>query len=89
MGHRRSKKISARLNPDNDIDRCGAIVGSQGINRFAEAIPVFQQRGDVVEIDARLGEVRHFADKIFQIGGHAAIVASALGSPESPAALLQ
>src|SRR6476660_3816797 len=46
---------------------------SQSVHRVAKALLVFQQRGDVVKIDAGLGEIGYFADEFFQrVSGHAA-----------------
>ena len=52
---------------------------------YSKTISVFQKGGDVVEIDARLGKIRHFADELLEVvgrcgqircvSGHAAIVA--------------
>ncbi len=58
------KEVAARFDADDDIDRGGFIVIAQSVDGFAKACFVLKQRGDVVEIDARLGEIGDFADQL-------------------------
>ena len=50
----RSEEITARFDADDDINRRFPVVILERIYRFAEALFIFQERGDVVEVDAGL-----------------------------------
>ena len=60
------EEIAARFDADDDINGLfGEVVGAQGGNGFAKAGFVFEQRGDVVEVDAGFGKIGDFADELF------------------------
>ena len=62
MGHGRSKEIAAGFDADHDVDGFPAIVLLQGVDRLSESVLVFEQGGDVVELDSWLGKVGDLAD---------------------------
>lgn len=66
-GHGWGEEEAARLNADYDIDRSGAIGGFEARDYGAQPFAVLHQSGDVVEIDAWLREIWHFADERFQM----------------------
>src|ERR1051325_7396259 len=59
---RRSKDETTRLDPDHRADFLALKLRGQRINRIAQSLGMFQQRRDVIKIDAGLGKVRHFAN---------------------------
>ena len=65
VGDGGSEDETAGFDPHNDFDSLPFIRGPQIVDHRAETRGVFQQRGDVVKIDAGLGEIRHFSDKRF------------------------
>ncbi len=63
VGHGRGEEVAARLNADDDIDRMLAIMILQGVYGFTESGFVFEERSNVEEVDAGLGEIRDFPDE--------------------------
>ena len=62
VGDRRAEDEAAALDADDEVDALAAYGVGQRVDRQLEALGVPQQRGDVVEQDARLGEVRDVAN---------------------------
>jgi hypothetical protein len=67
MSHRRRENKPASFNAHNGIDFLIPISLRQPVNYGLQAARVFQQRGDVIKQNARLGEIRYFADHAFQV----------------------
>ena len=63
VGHRRGEDEAARLDADDGVDLLPLELGGERVDDPAEALGVLQERRDVVEVDARLREVRHLADE--------------------------
>ena len=62
---RRRKNKPARLHANHRINLLTFKLRSKRVNRVAQAFGMFEQRRDVVKIDAGLGKVRHFANQGF------------------------
>ena len=61
VGERGAEDESAGFDAEDEVDLAFKIVGGERVDEHGEAGAVFEQRGDVVEEDARLGEVGHGA----------------------------
>ena len=61
-GNRAAEPEPTRLRAENEIRLALARPRSELLDGLRERIPVEQERRDVLEADARLGEVRDFAD---------------------------
>src|ERR1051326_7462994 len=59
---RGSKDEPASFYAEYDVNLGFRVVRLQSINDIVKAFPVFEQRGDVVEENARLGKIGNFAD---------------------------
>src|ERR1041384_7549790 len=59
---RRRKDETTRLDADHRVDLPPQKLETQRITRIAQSLGIFQQRRDVIKIDAGLGKVRHFAN---------------------------
>ncbi len=70
IGQRRPKDESARLDPQHQVDIALDVVGGQRVDQLGEAGLVFQQRGDVVKQNPRLGKIRHRAHQRLQVLPH-------------------
>ena len=62
MGHGRSKEIPARFDSHNHVNCRTPIVVAKRVNGLPKAFLVFQQGRNIVKIDARFREIRHFTD---------------------------
>jgi hypothetical protein len=69
MRHGGREEVAARFDADHDVDGGVAIVILERVDGLAEAGFVFEQGGDVVEIDAGLGPVLDLSDERFQVAG--------------------
>ena len=67
IGDGGSDDEAARFNAEDQVDWAGGVALSQAIDDPLEPGRVFQQGGDVVEIDAWLREVGDFADEGFEL----------------------
>src|SRR6266702_3981820 len=63
---RRAEDEPARLDTEHQVDLLADVVRRQRVGQLCEALLVLQQRGDVVEQNARLGKIRNGADKVLQ-----------------------
>ncbi len=68
-----SEDEAARFDADYRIDFRVLVVGLETVDDSAQPGRILQQRGDVVEENARLGEIGNFANKGFQ-GFHERVV---------------
>src|SRR6185437_11942283 len=85
--HGRRKEVTASFDADDDIDGRFTIVLLQSIDGVAKSLLVFQQRSDVVEVDAGFRKIGDFTDQLLEMVlcgrrgrcfcGHAAILARA------------
>lgn len=82
---RRREDESAGLDADDDVNFLVDVILSERVNQHRESGPVAQQRGDVVEEDSRLGEIRNGADDFLErlaidswLVGHSRFVTHAL-----------
>gem|GEM_PF-123761 len=67
IGERGGENEAARFDAQNIIRlQRGDLLG-QPVDHLPESGPVFQQRGDVVEKNARLRKIWNFADQLFQL----------------------
>src|SRR6185437_13001478 len=66
ISQRRPEDKAARLNAEDQVDVLLNVVRGQRVDQLRKTGLVLQQRGDVVEQDARLGKVRHGADQLLQ-----------------------
>ena len=66
VGQRGAEDEAARLDAEDQVDLLADVVLRQRVDELREAGLVLQQRGDVVEEDAGLGEVGHGADELLQ-----------------------
>src|SRR5690606_23649301 len=64
---RYGKDKTARLDADNGVDLQSLAPFDQFVDRPAEPGGIFEQRRDVIKIDARLGEIGHLAYQVSQI----------------------
>src|SRR5262249_53351948 len=69
VGQRRADDEAARLDTEHHVGRAAIALG-QVVDGPSERRPVGQQRRDVLEDDARLGEVRNVADVALQLHAH-------------------
>jgi len=67
VGEGGAEDESAGLDAEDQVDLLFDVVRSEGVNELGEAGLVFQKRGDVVEEDAGLGEVRYGAHEGFEL----------------------
>ncbi len=63
------EEIAARFDADDDVDGGGAVMVAKSGNGFAEAGFIFEESGDVVEVDAGFREIGDFADELFEVVG--------------------
>ena len=63
VGERRGEDEAAGFDAEDDIDLRIAVVVLQAVDDAAKSVRVLEQRGDVVEENAGLGEVGHLADE--------------------------
>src|SRR5262245_40395501 len=57
---------SAGLDAEHQVDFFFKVVFGERVDQRGEAELVFEQRGNVIEEDPRLGEIRNFADQLLQ-----------------------
>ena len=67
ISQRRRENEAARFDAQHLIDGSVLIMRLQPVDHAAESVFVLQQRGDVVEENARFGKVGHFADEFLEI----------------------
>ena len=67
VGESGAKDEAASLDAEDEVDLLFDVVSSESVNEFGEAGLVFEQRGDVVEEDARLGKIGYGAHKGFEL----------------------
>src|SRR5205807_9741557 len=67
VGQSGSKNEAARLDPRNDVNHVTVVVIAKPVNQGVKTLLVLQKRSQVVEEDARLRVIRHFADQLLQI----------------------
>src|SRR5882762_5092968 len=65
IGQRGSEDKAARLDTDYGVNLFTFIFRSQRVYRLAQTVRAFEQRRDVIKVDAGLGKVRHFANQFF------------------------
>src|SRR5947209_5721981 len=66
VGKRGREDKTARLDAEHNINALALEGLRQRVNGQAQTLRVLQQRRDVVEVDARLRKVRHFANEMFE-----------------------
>ena len=66
VGERGAEDEAAGLDAEDEVDVLADVVRGQRVDELREAGLVLQQRGDVVEEDAGLGEVGHGADEFLE-----------------------
>ena len=62
ISQRRRKDESARFNADDSVDLHSLEFSGERIHGLAQSFRVFQQRRDVVKVNAGLGKIRHFTN---------------------------
>src|SRR5690349_17172941 len=62
-----SKNETARIDSDDRVDRAGLETVNQQINAACKETRIGQHRSDVLELDARLWEIRHVANRFLQL----------------------
>ena len=67
VGQRRAEDEAARLHADHEVDLRAADLLGHAVDHLAERVRLLEERGDVVEADARLREVGDLADEAAQI----------------------
>ena len=84
-GQRRAQDEAARLDADDQVGIERPCHASQPLDQFGEARTVRQQRGDVAELDAGLGEIRNGADEGGQaVDAHGISIGKGRGSLKEP-----
>lgn len=66
VGKRGAEDESARFDAEDEVDLALEVMRGEGVDKLGEAGRIFEQRSDVVEENAGLGEVRHGAHKSFE-----------------------
>ncbi len=67
VSDRRRKDEAAGFDPDHGIDPLAVVAVAQPVDDGLQPLRILQQRGDVIEQDAGLGEIRHLADQTFEM----------------------
>ena len=66
ISERGRENEAARFDPDHHIDRRALVLGLERVDGSLKSCFIFEKRGDVVEKDSGFGEVRNFADELFE-----------------------
>ena len=77
-----SEDEAPRLDADDLVNVLSCIVIGEGVDERGQSFGVAQQRGDVIEEDAGLGEVGDVADEGLEVGvvGHGVLFITAASS---------